>query len=68
MATEHKEPKTTKEARSNWAVEVFRGTLYEMQTKIMDFLSSDQVKDSASAKITTDTFQGVAYTYVIYKA
>jgi hypothetical protein len=67
MTTKH-EPKITKEAGANWAVATFTGTLYETQTSVLNFLNSNQVKNSASAKIATDTFQNVAYTFVVFES
>jgi len=60
-------PKITSEAGTSWAVAAFTGTLYETQISVMKFLSSNQVKNPAGAKIATDTFQNVHYTFVVFE-
>lgn len=64
----HHKPKITTEAGANWAVAAFQGTLYETQSSIINFLSSNSVTNSASAKVVTDSFQGTSYTFVVYEA
>jgi hypothetical protein len=56
--------KKAKTAGENWATAVFQGSIYQMQTQIMNFL--DGLTDPDSAKIATETFQGQAYSYVFY--
>jgi hypothetical protein len=60
--SETQKPKIIKARGGNWAVAAFQGTLYATQTEIVNFLSSNQVKDAASAKIATDG----NYSYVFY--
>jgi len=62
-----KKPEIKRQAGSNWAVASLKGTLYETQSWVMDFLSGAQVPDPGSAKVVADGFEG-GYTYVIFKA